>query len=107
MSLEFYSEHVVALSLQPIRRFPDRPYARNLERPGLRDLGFYSRKTAVRKRAKMPHDLDRSLEVAVLDGSHVTEIIVALAGIVVQPLHYLEYGTGRYVHNGLTPDHQL
>src|SRR5665213_447945 len=52
----------------------------------------------------MPNDLHLLLGVAVLNGSDVGEIVVALRGIVVQPAHDLEHAVRPHVDGGIAPD---
>ena len=52
----------------------------------------------------MPHDLDRNPGITILDGSDITQKVVALRLIVVQPPNRLVDRSGIDVHDGLTPD---
>ena len=50
-------------------------------------------------------DFQRTLQVAVLNGRDIGEILVALRGVVVQPAHNLQHACVAHEHSGLTIDY--
>ena len=55
------------------------------------------------ERAQMPHDFNGAIGVAVLNRRDVDQIVVAFAGLVVQPAHHAMQRLARDEHCGLTP----
>ena len=53
----------------------------------------------------MPDDFDRSLRVAVFDGSEITQEIILLGRIVVQPANHVVHLRRIHVDHSLAPDH--
>ena len=104
MSLEPNAEHVEAFTLEPIGTLPDFPYAWYGQRRILGERCFYSKKAAIRKRSKVPHDFDWRIEIAILYRGHVAEKIVSLLRIVMQPSHHVGDARGRDEYRCLAPD---
>src|SRR6185503_16686721 len=101
---EANTEHVVALAFQPIRGPVDVVDAGDLQRLTLGKLRLHAQKPAERQRSQMPDDFDRNLGVAILDGGHVAQKIVALRLIVVQPANDVVNQWWMDEHHRLAPD---
>ncbi len=64
-----------------------------------------AKKAPVRQGAKVPHDFDRHLGVAIFDSSHIREIVILLRGIVMQPPDDLDRPGCLDVDGSIAPDH--
>src|SRR5687767_13481474 len=103
MAGEADAEHVEALALEPVGPLPDAPYAGHLECRAFVEHDLQPQEAAKREGPEVPHDFNRGLEVPVLHRCDVTEVFVALAGIVMQPLHDLEQARSIHVDRRLAP----